>query len=160
MLFRSPESILAYLEEIRAKCCVMIKKAATPEEATKASPAFPMIAFIAQPADYTEFATGKTIRKEDVDLVSRLMFMQVVHKTYAGTATACTGAAAKIPGTIVNQVIPHADTADTIRIGHPAGVIPVVADVQDGQVKKAALIRTARRIMEGYVFVERSKISG
>lgn len=153
----NPE-LLAYLEEIRSKCCVMIGMASTPEEATKKAPAFPMIAFVTKAQDYVDFTTGNTIKKEDVDFVSRLMFMQVLHKTYAGTATACTGAAAKIPGTIVNQVIPHIDEIETIRIGHPAGVIPVVADVQDGKVKKAALIRTARRIMEGYVYVEKSKL--
>lgn len=145
--------LLAYLEEIRSKCCAKIGMAKTPEEATKSSPAFPMIAFVTEAQDYEDFTTGNTIKRDEVDLVSRLMFMQVLHKTYAGTATACTGAAAKIKGTIVNQVIPHIDSIETIRIGHPAGVIPVVAAVDGTDVKKAALVRTARRIMEGYAFV-------
>ena len=51
------------------------------------------------------------------------MFMQVLHKTYAGTATVCTGVAAKIPGTIVNQVIGKENPEELVRIGHPAGVI-------------------------------------
>lgn len=152
--------LLTYLEEIRSKCCVKIGMANTEEEAMKKSPAFPMIAFVTEAEDYIDFTTGKTIPAKEVDFVSRLMFMQVLHKTYAGTATACTGAAAKIAGTIVNQVIPHIDEISTIRIGHPAGVIPVVAQVDNGEVKKAALVRTARRIMEGYVFVETSKIQG
>lgn len=151
--------LLAYLEEIRAKCCVKIGMAKSEEEATKRSPAFPMIAFITEPADYVNFTSGKTIGKADVDFVSRLMYMQVLHKTYAGTATACTGAAAKIAGTIVNQVIPNIDNISTIRIGHPAGVIPVVAEVGAGnEVKKAALIRTARRMMEGYALLENAKL--
>ena len=124
-----------------------------PADATKHSPAFPMVAFVTEAADYVDFTSGKTIHKEDVDFVSRLMFMQVLHKTYAGTATACTGAAAKIKGTIVNQVIPHIEKIDTIRIGHPAGVIPVVAAVEGNEVKKSALVRTARRLMEGYALV-------
>lgn len=145
--------LLAYLEEIRSKCCAKIGMAKTPEDATKNSPAFPMVAFVTEAADYVDFTTGNTIRKEDVDFVSRLMFMQVLHKTYAGTATACTGAAAKIKGTIVNQVIPNVDSLETIRIGHPAGVIPVVSQVDGTDVKKAALVRTARRLMEGYALV-------
>ena len=147
------KQLLEYLEEIRSKCCVKIGMAKTPEEATAKSPAFPMVAFVTEAQDYVDFTTGNTIKKEDVDFVSRLMFMQVLHKTYAGTATACTGAAAKIKGTIVNQVIPHIDSIDTIRIGHPAGVIPVVAAVDGAEVKKAALVRTARRLMEGYALV-------
>ena len=89
-----------------------------------------------------------------------MMFMQKLHKTYPGTGTACTGAAAKIPGTIVNQVIPHIDSIETVRIGHPAGVIPVAAEVKDGQVLKAGIYRTARRLMEGYAFVETKRIYG
>ncbi len=147
------KELLAYLEEIRSKCCAMIGMAKDPADATKHSPAFPMVAFVTEAADYVDFTSGKTIHKEDVDFVSRLMFMQVLHKTYAGTATACTGAAAKIKGTIVNQVIPHIDAIDTIRIGHPAGVIPVVAAVEGNEVKKSALVRTARRLMEGYALV-------
>nr|WP_325186074.1 PrpF domain-containing protein [uncultured Oscillibacter sp.] len=145
--------LLALLEEIRSKCCAMIGMAKDPEDATRNSPAFPMVAFVTEASDYTDFTTGRTIKKDEVDFVSRLMFMQKLHKTYAGTATACTGAAAKIKGTIVNQVIPHIDSIDTIRIGHPAGVIPVVAAVEGTEVKKTALVRTARRIMEGYALV-------
>ncbi len=147
------KELLDWLEEIRSKCCAMIGMAASPEEATKSSPAFPMVAFVTEAEDYVDFTTGNTIKKDEVDFVSRLMFMQVLHKTYAGTATACTGAAAKIKGTIVNQVIPHIDSIETIRIGHPAGVIPVVAEVAGTEVKKAALVRTARRLMEGYALV-------
>ena len=154
------KDLLNYLEEIRAKCTVIMGKAKTPEEATKYSPAFPMIAFVAQAQDYEDFTTGKIIKKSDVDFVSRMMFMQVLHKTYPGTGTACTGAAAKIPDTIVHQAIPHIDSIETIRIGHPAGVIPVGADVKNGEVKKAIIERTARRLMEGYAFVESSRIYG
>ena len=147
------KELLAYLEEIRSKCCASIGMAKDPADATKHSPAFPMVAFVTEAADYVDFTSGKTIHKEDVDFVSRLMFMQVLHKTYAGPATACTGAAAKIQGTRVNQVIPHIAKIDTIRIGHPAGVIPVVAAVEGNEVKKSALVRTARRLMEGYALV-------
>ena len=38
-----------------------------------------------------------------MDLVSRLMFMQQSHKTYAGTSTVCTGVAARLPGTLVHE---------------------------------------------------------
>lgn len=149
--------LLSYLEEIRSQCCAMIGMAKDAKEATEKSPAFPMIAFVTEPADYIDFTSGNTIKADEVDLVSRLMYMQVLHKTYAGTATACTGSAAKIDGTIVNQVLRKSDS-DTVRIGHPAGVIPVVSVVNGQTVEKVALIRTARRIMEGYVFVEKAKL--
>lgn len=116
-----------------------------------------MIAFVASPTEYRSFTTGKTIKTSDVDLVSRLMFMQVIHKTYAGTGTVCTGAAAKIPGTVVYEMIEDADNKTLIHIGHPAGVIDVeVASEVTGNnivLKRAAISRTARRLMDGYCYV-------
>lgn len=151
-LINGNKELCEYLEEIRSKCCAMIGMASSPEKATEESPAFPMIAFITKAQDYIDFTTGNTIKGEDVDFVSRLMFMQQLHKTYAGTATACTGAASQIKGTLVNQIIDDIDNKHRIRIGHPAGVLPVVAEVDGINVKQASLVRTARRLMEGYAF--------
>ncbi|MDT8903300.1 2-methylaconitate cis-trans isomerase PrpF family protein [Anaeroselena agilis] len=145
--------LLALMEEIRAQACVMIGMAPDVATATAKSPAFPMVAFVAPAMDYVDFTSGQTIRKDQIDFISRMMFMQVLHKTYPGTGTACTGAAAKIPGTIVHEAIPHIDSLKVIRIGHPAGVIEIEAAFENGQLSRAAFARTARRIMEGYAFV-------
>lgn len=149
------KKILEILENIRAKAAVMIGMAKTEKEATQKSPAFPMLAFVSPPQEYKDFTTGKKIKAEDVDLVSRLMFMQVMHKTYAGTGTTCTGAAAKIPGTIAHEVTKSDNLL--VRIGHPAGVIEIeVETAYEGNnmvLKRAAFGRTARRIMDGYVYI-------
>jgi len=151
----SNKKLLDILECIRAKAAVIIGMAKTEEEATQKSPAFPMVAFVSRPQDYQDFSTGKDILKTDIDFVSRLMFMQVTHKTYAGTGTTCTGAAAKIPGTIVNEML--AGDSPVVRIGHPAGVIEIEVEVEQlGNkilLKRAAYGRTARRIMDGYVYI-------
>lgn len=147
--------LLRLLEDIRAKVAVTIGMAADIAAATEKSPAFPMIAMVRAPTDYTDFTSGGTIQAQDVSLVSRMMFMQKLHKTYPGTGTVCTGAAAKINGTIVNEVIPGAAQRKIIRIGHPAGVIEVEAAVKNGKVTRAAFARTARRIMDGHVYVKR-----
>ncbi|SDO88480.1 2-methylaconitate cis-trans isomerase PrpF family protein [Desulforhopalus singaporensis] len=152
------KQLLARLEEIRSHAAVVIGMADDPASATAKSPAFPMIAMVSKAREYQDFTTGKVIKSDDVSFVSRLMFMQVLHKTYAGTGTVCTGAAAKIPGTIVNQVIDEADSVELVRIGHPAGVIAIEAKVVDGKVERAAFARTARRIMEGSVLVQRERI--
>lgn len=156
----SRPDLLALLEKIRAVGACAMGLAATPEDASRRIPAFPMLAFVAPPRDYRSFTDQKLIRAEDVDFVSRLMFMQVMHKTYAGTGTTCTGAAAAIPGTIVNEVSRRHE--GEIRIGHPAGVITieVAAAVQGNEVTltRAAVGRTARRLMDGYVYVVPEKI--
>lgn len=147
------KELLKTLEEIRGKGAQMMGLVDNWEEAVKVAPAFPMIAFVSPAQDYKDFTTGKDIKTEDVDFVSRLMFMQVVHKTYAGTATICTGAAARIKGTIVNEAMEDKGQESVLRIGHPAGVITidVAAHEKDGQwaLEKAAISRTARRIMDG-----------
>jgi 2-methylaconitate cis-trans-isomerase PrpF len=97
------------------------------------------------------------VKAGDVDLVSRVMFMQQMHKTYAGTSTVCTGVASRIPGTLVHEMTrPESLQNDVVRIGHPAGVISTETRVEikgnDYVVRRATLGRTARRLMEGYVF--------
>lgn len=151
------KEMLDLLEKIRGKAATMIGMAKDEADALKNSPAFPMIAFVSEPQAYVDFTTGNTITADQVDFVSRLMYMQVTHKTYAGTGTTCTGAAAKIPGSIVNQVT-HSKSP-IVRIGHPAGVIDIeVKAKEDGdgiKLERAAFGRTARRIMDGYVYIAR-----
>lgn len=149
------KEILDLLEKIRGQAAVRIGMAKDEKDALENSPAFPMIAFVSEARDYVDFTTGRTIRGDEVDFVSRLMYMQVMHKTYAGTGTTCTGASAKIPGSIVN-LITHSQ-APLVRIGHPAGVIEIeVESKQEGDeiiLERAAFGRTARRIMDGYVYI-------
>jgi 2-methylaconitate cis-trans-isomerase PrpF len=87
-----------------------------------------------------------------------------MHKAYPVTGTVCTGAAAKIPGTIVHEAArPESHSRNLTRIGHPAGVIDVETVVRSNdsiQLLRASVGRTARRIMEGYVFVPWSTLDG
>jgi 2-methylaconitate cis-trans-isomerase PrpF len=155
----SNQEMLRILEEIRAKAAEKFGMVDDWTQATKKSPAFPMIAFVSPASDYKDFTTGKKISENDIDFVSRLMFMQIMHKTYAGTGTICTGAAARIEGTVVNEVMLEKERgkSSVLRIGHPAGIITidVEADKEGGSwvLKKAAISRTARRIMDGYCYI-------
>lgn len=149
------KKLLATLEEIRGKGAKLMGLVSDWKDALENIPAFPMIAMISPAQAYNDFTTGKEIKEDDVDFVSRLMFMQVVHKTYAGTATICTGAAARIQGSIVNQMMMEKGKGkeDVLRIGHPAGVITVKAlasnEANVWKLEEAAISRTARRIMDG-----------
>lgn len=154
--------LVALLEKIRGEGAYRMGMVTAPEAARKESPATPLIAMVSKPADYQDAIRDITIHADEVDLVSRLMFMQQMHKAYAATSTACTGVASQVPGTLVYQVTrPEARTAlrnrREVRIGHPAGVIETETELEDTgagyEVKRATVSRTARRIMEGYVFV-------
>ena len=143
-------TLLECIRGLAAERMGMIGDAARSAQDT---PATPLLAMVSPPAEYCSALASGSVAAEAVDLVSRLMFMQQMHKTYAGTSTVCTGVAARLAGTLVQQVArPHNRTA--IRIGHPAGVIETESEIgPDGRVLRATLGRTARRILEGYVFV-------
>ena len=146
------------IELIRGTVAQMIGMVDRAENARRKTPAQPMLAFVNNPVDYKSFTDGRRIDKDEVDFVSRLFYMQEMHKTYAGTGTVCTGAAAMIEGTLVNRVTsPRAHQTKVVRIGHPSGVISIEVEVEKTAggflLKKAGFGRTSRRIMEGFVYV-------
>lgn len=152
------------LERIRGVAAQRMGMIADAVRSRTDSPATPILGMVSAPADYSNDLTGEMVRAGDVDLVSRLMFMQQMHKTYAGTSTVCTGVASRLAGTLVHEVA-RSLTIDTIdcRIGHPGGVITTEVKVSIAgntyHVERATLGRTARRIMEGYVFVPETKLA-
>ncbi len=155
------------LERIRGTGAARMGMVSSAAKARGESPATPLIGMISPPADYHDALNKRTVEAEEVDLVSRLMFMQQMHKTYAGTSTVCTGVASRIAGTIVNEALRPQDAAprrnsNEVRIGHPAGVIETESDVRQTEngytVHRATLGRTARRIMEGYVFTDDASV--
>ncbi len=90
--------------------------------------------------------------------------VQAFTKAYWGTGSVTTGVAAAVTGTVVNDLVrPSAAETRHIRIAHPSGTIDVDIDVArraDGtfEVKRAALLRTARKLMEGTVFVPLERV--
>ena len=123
------------------------------------NPAAPFSVFIIRPSDYVSYATGEVIKAENIDFRGILWAAREVSKAYAVTGTICTGAAAMTEGTIVNEFLSErAIKAGVVRIGHPSGIIEVQVEVKkeanDFKLKKATVYRTARRIMEGYVYLK------
>lgn len=115
----------------------------------------PKVAFVAPPADYVA-SSGKQINATDVDLLVRAMSMGKLHHAMMGTAAVAIGAAAAIPGTLVNLAAGGVQR-DALRFGHPSGTLRVGAEArqQDGEwtVTKAIMSRSARVLMEGWVRV-------
>ena len=157
------KALLDRLERIRGAGAARIGMASSMQAARRETPATPILGIISPPADYTAHLDGSAVTADDVDLVARVMFMQITHKTYAGTSTVCTGVAARIPGTVVHEALrPDARERLAIRIGHPAGVIETESEValsggtgdRNYGVQRATLGRTARRILDGTVYLD------
>lgn len=150
------DALLKKCEEIRS-VVAEIMGIAKKEEATLKSPGFPKIAFVSPPVSYP---TPKgTVNASEVDLVARMTALQKLHKAYAVTGAVCLGAAAKIDGTIVNEIYRQVQPANppSVRIGHPSGTLELEMEVenQNGSIilAKSALARTARLLMDGSVYV-------
>lgn len=115
----------------------------------------PRPAAVAPPQPYPNFVTGETVTPDEMSFAGRwvghLAPPRRVRKAYAGTGAICTGVAARLTGSVVNKV--SHDDGGAVRIGHPSGVFPVRISVVDGEVREAAISRTARRIAEGQVWV-------
>ena len=149
--------VMQRFEAIRSRGAVMLGLASSPEEASEISQDVPKIAFVSQSQGYRAI-NGRNISKGEIDVVARMISMGALHKAYAVTGAICTTGAAKIEGTVVHEMLrKDALEAKEIRLGHPAGIIPVGVHVEKKgsgyEYKEALLSRTARRLMDGYVYV-------
>ncbi|HOP86710.1 MAG TPA: PrpF domain-containing protein [Syntrophorhabdaceae bacterium] len=118
----------------------------------------PMLALVQEPVPWTNFITGEPMRPEGVTIMSKVYAAGMMHKAYPGTGCVTTGVAAKLKGSIVDEFVsPEDKDNETVIIGHFSGVISVDVRCRDEggifELEKAIMYRTARRIMEGYVYV-------
>lgn len=152
--------VLKLIEDIRSVAAEMIGIVPDRAVATSKSPAYPKIGFVSAPTDYVN-PEGVPVKAEEVDLVARLASMQKMHRAYMITGAISTGAAAQIPGTVVHDVLSErAKNSDTVIIGHPYGPMEVIVTKEGGEIKSEAVYRTARKILDGQVYVPYSRIYG
>lgn len=143
---------LAELEEIRsaaAEICLF----STKEEATVKSPAVPKLTIIAPPENYLDINHVER-KADDMDCRIRMMSMQKPHQALAITGAICTTAGAFLTDTILNDVIQVENTV--LRLGHPSGIIETKVDLIAGHIGNIKVVRTARLILEGYVYTKNS----
>ncbi len=91
-------------------------------------------------------------------ITSRYFVPDACHAAHAVTGTACVASACAIPDTVASKLVqlPPAPQG-MITIEHPSGTIAIDldADFTGGRqiIRRAALVRTARRVFEGAVLV-------
>ncbi|KAG1725485.1 PrpF protein [Suillus paluster] len=94
----------------------------------------------------------------DHDIGVHAFSMGVLHKAVPMTVGLCLGVAAKVEGTLAWDLtepmrLGKAREGELVRIKHPSGVVEVGADFgANGEVVKAKVVRTGRRIMKGVVW--------
>lgn len=157
--------IMATLEELRGRAAEMLGIVREPREAAAVSPGVPKVAYVAAPREYAT-TSGVVLPAGCMDLQGRFLSMGTAHRSYPVTGAICTAAAAVVQGTVV-----HAASRATLREGEPAVVrignpygamdAKIRWEVRAGEVRilGATVGRTARRIMEGYVYVPRGRLT-
>jgi 2-methylaconitate cis-trans-isomerase PrpF len=89
---------------------------------------------------------------------SRYFVPYSCHKAHAVTGAVCVASACAIDGTVASRLAPLGKAPQgVVRIEHPSGMIAVDLDVdlngRSAVIRRAALIRTARRLFQGEVLI-------
>jgi 2-methylaconitate cis-trans-isomerase PrpF len=91
-------------------------------------------------------------------IASRYFTPHACHRSHAATGALAVGTAAALTGSVASRFVdPLGFAGGALRVEHPAGAIPVDLEITPaGEVGRASLVRTARRIFEGNVLVPES----
>lgn len=136
------KELLARMEAIRRKAGVLMGMGDVSQLVV------PKIALLSRPRK------GGTI-------ASRYFVPYACHKAHAVTGTVCVASACAIPGTVASNLVklPPAPQG-VVKIEHPSGMIAIDLDFDhsgsEPVMRRAALIRTARRVFEGHALIPTS----
>ena len=117
----------------------------------------PKVGMVAPPTAFETLA-GERLDPADMDFAARMVSVGRPHRAVPLTAALCLGVAARIEGTLVREAS-RASVGNDIRIGHPSGIALVAAEVSGSgarsHAERAVVYRTARRLMDGFVYAPR-----
>jgi 2-methylaconitate cis-trans-isomerase PrpF len=144
------------LETIRGVAACKMGFAKDLREATERSPAVPKIGFFASPQDYADL-TGAVVSARDIDLCARVISVFKCHKACPLTSASSIAVATMLKGSVLQKTLAFAGR-DSVRIGHPGGVMTVYPKLEQGDhgavtVRGVTHQRTARRIMDGNLYI-------
>lgn len=150
-------TVCELLEKIRGTAACIMGFARNLEDATANSPAVPKVGFFTKPVVFTDIA-GQTVEEDTMDICARVISVFKCHKACPLTSASSISVAAFLEGSLLwNTLGAPKSGKETVRIGHPSGVMTMMPYIEkDGDEIKlpgVAVQRTARRIMEGILYV-------
>ena len=146
------KDVMEHIERIRGMAAVKCGFVENWEEARTKSTSAPKVSIVSAPQDYVDM-DGNQVKAEDMDICVRAVSVGALHKAYPMTVAVGTGSAARIAGTIVSEIAVNDKGADVVRLGHSSGITDVDIKMDGENVLKGGVTRTARRIMDGYVYI-------
>lgn len=152
------EKLCEVLEKIRGTAACMMGFAKDLKDATDNSPAVPKVGFVTTPKSYTKIG-GTQVNAEDMDICARVISVFKCHKACPLTSASSIAVAAAFEGSVVNKLISPQASTENVRIGHPSGIMTMCPEIEinqtDIKVPAVAVQRTARRIMDGMVYIRK-----
>ncbi len=151
--------VMDLLREVRGKAAVAFGFTRDWRRAWQESPTVPIIGLVAPPENYQSLS-GDAVHAADMDLIVRLIFMDRLHESVAGTGSICLAAASRIAGSVVHAVARQ--SKDVLLMGHPSGITAArvkahpLATHPFVHFEELGFSRTARRLMAGEAYFPRS----
>ena len=114
----------------------------------------PKVGTVAPPTAF-ETLSGERLEPANMDIAARMISVGRPHRAVPLTAALCLGVAVRVGGTLAWEAGRASGESD-IRIGHPSGIALVAAEVSGNgaaaHAERAVVYRTARRLMDGFVY--------
>ena len=167
-------ALLETVQRVRSAASVAMGLVQRPEDAWAYSNMVPFPVLLFPPADYDRFDDPQArVAAGDVDLCARVISLGRFHKSINVTVSVAISAAALTPGTLAQTLVHGAgrrsggagSEAATLRIGHPSGIVhtsgatrPAAAGGAEPRIEWVRMGRTARRILDGTVYVQPYKL--
>lgn len=154
--------LLARLEALRVAASIRMGIAQAPAEAAR-KPSIPKVAMVAAP-QYALTLAGEALAADAADLTVRMISLGQPHRAVPLTGAMCLAVASRLAGSIVHRLArPAGSSAAPVRIAQPSGVTVVDAAVRSHEgawiADHATVYRTARRLMEGVVYLRAAALA-
>ena len=155
--------LLERLEAIRVAASLRMGIAKSAAEAA-GKPSIPKVALVTGPRAARTLA-GERVAAEAADLTVRMISIGQPHRAVPLTGAMCLAVASRLPGSVAHRVARVRESAEApVRIAQPSGLTVVGAGVHQSAAgewvaERATVYRTARRLMEGVVFVRASALA-
>lgn len=142
------------VEYIRGSVSMLLGFAEDLDDAVVNSPGVPKIALVSSPKSYVDIAKQQ-VNETDMDICARVYSIFKCHKAIPVTAACGISVAALFAGTLVQEISRKVESTNGIRIGHPSGIMKIfpTVDIEKNDVQEVGVQRTARRIMDGMVYI-------
>jgi len=149
------KDVMEHIERIRCQAAKLMGFVENAEDARTRSTSAPKVSIVSAPQDYVDM-DGNEVKAASMDLCVRAISVGSLHKAYPMTVAICTGACAVLEGTIAHEACRapgRSGNEFTVRLGHSSGVTDVVIKTDGEKVLSGGVIRTARRIMDGHIYI-------